>query len=660
MVHGKRLSAVGVLLAAVLGLGAPGAVGVTAADAARRTTTVSSGTHHVDLHGDVVAPRGTARARRGLGGRAWPTHVIRYWADVPDSYLWSVVQGAEAWNRTGVRMRFVRSTRARSNLTISIANIGFSGGLAVIGYTPVRAHRWVHLSPDLMGPSGFFGSPLTERKVYALHIVAHELGHTLGLEHRGTECGLMGPTLNIGSCPLWTTHPGTYQCQVVDKTDLRFAVQRYGGTATLGPKECPIGALPPAVSGVQIAGGGLDGSPAQVTWTPPASVPAGTKVEVLVAPGTTCQFGSTGNLLTPPRYVASLIRRLLAPSTGTMTFPAPYNNRSFCFGVRSVNSDGAGGSRKAGALTLYVPQPGPPTVHWVRTTYSEHDYGQYYALVDPPAGLAGATVLYGVGPQGACPTSYDAGTWQQAWDDGTTLGVQAPDTAGANPCFSFVVIDRGRVGVIASFQTGSEAPPSAPVVPSVTHTWTPNTYGDSSYVFAMPSAPPFGQEVLALARPAGACAPATWPADEDPHQHLVPAGDAGWEVPGYDLPPQACVTVYLVDGQGRIGPGTAAQAPVVPVPAAPVLGVVDTSAYEEVTFHATYAAASTALWATVVDGCPAAWPADQTYDAAYSDGAGGFVVDYYALEMASPMLVVAARNVDGAFGPVVCTAVDAE
>ena len=119
----------------------------------------------------------------------------------------------------------------------------------------------------------------------------------------------------------------------------------------------------------------------------------------------------------------------------------------------------------------------------------------------------------------------------------------------------------------------------------------------------MSEAPRFGHELLALVRPQGQCAPGAWPDGEFSDDHLVYPDDDAYDVYDEDIA-RACVTVYLIDGQGRIGPGVALQAPPAPAPPKPVLADVSLRLTEDaIRFHTTVDEDRFQLVAVVADSC---------------------------------------------------------
>ena len=352
-----------------------------------------------------------------------------------------------------------------------------------------------------------------------------------------------------------------------------------------------------------------EGDPARITWQAPDNAPSGTKVQILRRSGTSCDFAATGDQSTPPRFPTAIDVSEVALDAGPQTFTTSVNERDYCFGVHTVNASGAGGPLSTETLTLYVPEPPAPTVHWVRVPYSDREYGDYQAEVDLPAGFPEASLWYRAGTNGNCPTVFDD-DWEEASDDGDGRYYTNVDGVGDAPCFSFAVEAGGRIGEIVTFQTGGEPAPGAPQATGVVH----RLYG--SYRIALSEVPRFGHELLALVRPQGQCAPGAWPDGEFPDDYLVSPDDDAYDV--YDVGiARACVTVYLIDGQGRIGPGVALQAPPAPAPPQPVLADVSLRPTEDaIRFHTTVDEDRFQLVAVVAETCFATWTDDLAGDVA--------------------------------------------
>ena len=60
----------------------------------------------------------TAGAYRLEGGR-WPTTTIRYYNEVP-AYRWAVDSAAYAWNSSGARVQFLKSSRRDADVLVGI------------------------------------------------------------------------------------------------------------------------------------------------------------------------------------------------------------------------------------------------------------------------------------------------------------------------------------------------------------------------------------------------------------------------------------------------------------------------------------------------------------------------------------------------------------
>jgi hypothetical protein len=136
-----------------------------------------------------------------IGGSAWPGTTIHYHS-AARGYAGPVARAARVWNKAGVGVRFVRSSRARADVVVRYGGPR-CGGAAPVGYARAYDGSWVRLGAGC------------NRDLIMLTAV-HELGHVLGLDHESGRCARMNPGFDASgspdACPnrtlsYWLAHP---------------------------------------------------------------------------------------------------------------------------------------------------------------------------------------------------------------------------------------------------------------------------------------------------------------------------------------------------------------------------------------------------------------------------------------------------------------------
>ena len=258
-------------------------------------------------------------SERRAGGR-WPGTTIRYSETLPPSWDWVVARGVRAWNKgSGANIRFVRAPDGqRGQVVISRAPTPGVGGEATLGRHP---NAYVHLSNQLPKklPRGDWISTGT--------LLAHELGHVLGLGHDPDPAGC--DLMNQYVCEHYPLGDGTMTCQWVSQRDARRAVRLYGGSVALAPEACLVEPLPPAPVSPLASGGKTGSTPVSWAWQIPAGMPGGSMFLVTVHPPDSCGSDQIGGLLGTYR---------IPPTGSSWADPEPDRwQEEACYVLRSLN-----------------------------------------------------------------------------------------------------------------------------------------------------------------------------------------------------------------------------------------------------------------------------------------------------------------------------------
>jgi chitodextrinase len=283
--------------------------------------------------GAALVPAAQADAYR-LQKHRWYSRTLTYY-DATGGYRSEVRAAARQWNRSGARVRIRSASRRSARVLIRVdPRLGRSRA-GVARYTSFNGI----VSRATIGIRRNFGNDLrspAEARAARIAVIAHELGHVLGLNHDNRRCALMNARLWTRCAPPPERY--RYRCRTLEADDVRGAIRRFGGRVrSRGPAYC-FAESAPAAPAVTVATADAERGLLRIAWTMPAGNVA--RVRVLRRAGA-CPTGADDPAA---QVVADFATGSGAAQSGDDPVPAA---GSYCYAVVAFGALGRPGALAA-------------------------------------------------------------------------------------------------------------------------------------------------------------------------------------------------------------------------------------------------------------------------------------------------------------------------
>jgi hypothetical protein len=298
------------------------------------------------------------------------------------------------------------------------------------------------------------GTGTREQRNYVAALLAHELGHVLGLDHTAARgCQAMDAVIGVDGCPT-TRQAWRYRCRIVYADDVAGAIHLYGGRpARLGPLFCDLEAPPPQLLGVAFSGGEEAGQVVRISWRRPAGLRRDARIDVSIF-----ALGHCGDR-------SASVGGTTLPSSATSWRDEEAADRPpgrYCYRIQVYSRLGRTQPPLSRVLGAYVVPPAEPIVGTLREWPDEQT--AYTVELQLPTPGSRLEVVHG--PRGSCPASpFDPALTPLGSTPGSAgayLVFNVPEGAG---CLSFFAVKDGRASKPVTREIVHGPPPPPPPPP---------------------------------------------------------------------------------------------------------------------------------------------------------------------------------------------------